>query len=243
MARKKTKPASKPAGVTQSPPTAEVVTTLDGEQVPAAELAHLHPAIRCFAVRTASLTRDPDNARLHNERNLQAVANSLRKHGQQPSLLSFDPKTRVIKVGNGRHEVATGPKWGLNWTWIAAAPSNLSAAELKAFALADNRTAELADWNADVVERQIKELTAEFENFDAGEIGFDLRELDALLKGDVETAHGFTPPKPKKEKEKPAAADFAPKWLLIVQCTSERQQAELIEEFEKRGIEVTAPSA
>lgn len=236
-----TKNNSQPKSTRQAAPA--VVTLADGEVVPEGELQHLHPLIRRFAVRVDSLKRDPDNARLHNERNLRSVANSLRKYGQQPLLLSFDPQTRVIKVGNGRHTVATDPKWGLNWTWIAAAPSNLSAAELKAFALADNRTAELAEWDPDVVQRQMKELEAELAGFDADELGFDVKELDGLVKGDFEAAHGFTPPKPKKEREKKPDTDFAPKWLLIVQCTSEQQQAELIEEMEKRGIECTAPSA
>jgi hypothetical protein len=110
----------------------------------------------------------------------------------------------------------------------------------EAFALADDRTAELADWKADVVQRQIKELAAEFENFDAGEIGFDLRELDALLKGDIETAHGFTPPKPMEEP--PTKPDFTRPWILVINCQSEQQHAELIEEMERRGIECTAPS-
>jgi hypothetical protein len=235
---KKAKKAATPAD-----PQPDLVHTIHGEAVPAAELVHLHPEIRKFAIRADALTRDPDNARLHTERNLRAVANSLRKYGQQPLLVQFDPATKVIKVGNGRHEVSTDPKWGLNWTWIAAAPSNLSTAELKAFALADNRTAELAEWNDEVVDRQLKELQEEIADFDAGDVGFDLKELDALLKGDIEGAHGFVPPKPKKPPPPEKEETITPQWLLIVKCDNEQHQAELIEEFERRGLDCTAPSA
>ena len=226
-----------------APPAAvDSIITIHGETVPTAELQHLHPAIRCFAVRTDSLKRDPENARRHGERNLLSTANSLRRFGQQASgVILFDPASRTIKVGSGRHEVATDAKWGLNWPWIAAAPSNLSVAELKAMAIADNRTAELADWDADTLERQLAELGEDLETFDAGDVGFDAKELDALLNGKVVDAHGFVPPKPKKA---PAAEDetFEPQWKVIIHCTGEAQQADLIEECERRGLNYSAPS-
>ncbi|HEX8911077.1 MAG TPA: hypothetical protein VF796_01875 [Humisphaera sp.] len=237
-ARKKPAPAADPAPAAAA---ADVVRTVHGEDVPAAELAHLHPAVRCFAVRADALTRDPTNARRHGERNLTAIANSLRKYGQQPSgLILFDPATRHIKVGSGRHEAATDPKWGVNWRWVAAAPSNLSAAELKAFAIADNRTSELGDWDPATLERQLADLGEDLDGFELGDVGFDAAELDALYKGKVSEAHGFVPPKPSKPPaEKPAAAQ----WLVIIRCESEAHQAELIEECERRGLDCTAPSA
>lgn len=244
----KKKPAAKPPAVDVPAEPLDVVRTMDGQDVPAAELAHLHPFIQRYAVRVDSLVPDPDNARLHPQRNLDAIAASLKKYGQQPLLLTFDPSTRVVKVGNGRLRVATDPKYGLNWTWVAAIPSNLPAAELKAFALADNRTAELAEWDPDVVARQLEELEDELDGFAALDVGFDAGELDALLAGDTDKAHGFAPAKPKPPSPPPGGdptkpVTYQPKWLVIVTCGSEQEQAKLIDEFEGRGLNLKAPSA
>ncbi|MDB5296851.1 MAG: hypothetical protein JWO31_2834 [Phycisphaerales bacterium] len=239
------------AGRPKSAKAAAVVETMAGERVPDAELAHLHPAIRAFAVRTDSLTRDPRNARRHDDRNLKAIAASLRENRQQPSgVLTFDPATRQIKVGSGRHEAATDPRWGLNWRWIAAVPSDLPPAELKRYALADNRTSELGAWDAAEVERQLAELAEELDGFDAGDsLGISDAELDALLKGDVEAAHGFgATPAAKAPPEPPPAPPageqtYQAKWLVVVQCRDEAHQAELIDEFGRRDLTFTAPSA
>jgi len=49
----------------------------------------------------------------------------------------------------------------LGWTEIAAIEFEGSAEEARAFALADNRTAELAEWDADTLAAELRELEAE----------------------------------------------------------------------------------
>src|SRR5688572_27780703 len=79
--------------------TGNVVTTLAGEQVPAAELAHVARDLWPLVVAIDTLTPDPRNARLHNAQNLDAIARSLNDNGQVKAL-STDADG-VVLVGNG----------------------------------------------------------------------------------------------------------------------------------------------
>ena len=114
------------------------------------------------------LTPDPDNARQHDQTNLTAIEGSLREFGQRkPIVIS---QTNVIVAGNGTVEAAKR----LGWTDIQAVrvPADWDANRIKAFALADNRTAELADWNEQVMAAQLLELSEA--GFDIQEFGFEL---------------------------------------------------------------------
>ena len=89
----------------------------------------------------ATLRPDPKNAKTHGARNLDAIAESYRAFGQQkPIIIATD---RVVVAGNGQLAAAHR----LGWTHIARVVTNLSPAAIRAFALADNRTAELAEWD------------------------------------------------------------------------------------------------
>lgn len=212
---------------------AQTVRTLEGVGVPAAELGHIAPALRVFAVRIESLVRDPRNARLHDEGDLPATAASLRRFGQQ-HLVHFEPQTRVIKVGNGRHEAA---ETLLGWKWIAAVPSNLTPDELRAFALADNRTAEKSRWDFDALEDELEAL----EQLGVGgldELGLsagDLDEIDRMLSGPEEEPAG-----PARDGGGGTGRALADQWKIVVECESEGQQAAMLERFLGEGLRVRA---
>ena len=86
------------------------------------------------------LRPDPNNARQHDEKNLKAIQGSLKEFGQRKPIVIND--SFVIVAGNGTVEAAKR----LGWTKIECVqvPGDWTAAQTKAFALADNRTAELA---------------------------------------------------------------------------------------------------
>jgi len=79
----------------------------------------------------------------------------------------------VVVAGNGTLEAAKS----LGWTEIAAVTTNLQGAEARGFAIADNRTAELAEW--DVV-RLSEELQALPQDVFAT-LGFDDKELKKIV--------------------------------------------------------------
>jgi ParB-like chromosome segregation protein Spo0J len=113
-----------------------------------------------------NLILDPENARQHNEQNINAIMGSLEEFGQRkPIVITADG---VIVAGNGTVEAAKR----LGWLEIQAVriPDNWTPEQTKAFALADNRTAELASWNSIKLSEQLIEL--EEADFKIEEFGF-----------------------------------------------------------------------
>ena len=127
-----------------------------------------------------SLIPDPSNARKHSKKNLAAIKGSLARFGQQKPLVIS--KDKVVIAGNGTLFAAKE----LGWDKIEVIESKLTGAEITAFAIADNRTAELAEWDFDVLPGLLKSLKTEF---DLGEIGFDSNDLAGLIVADVEVFH------------------------------------------------------
>jgi len=117
-----------------------------------------------------SLKPDPRNARTHGERNLSAIAASLQRFGQRRPLVVT--RSGLIVAGNGTWEAARDR---LNWTEIAVTrfPSD-DANEVRAFALADNRTAELAAWDTVQLAEDLGDLAEAGWNMEL--LGFDAIE-------------------------------------------------------------------
>lgn len=118
-------------------------------------------------IKLTNLTPDPNNARQHDEKNLKAIEGSLSQFGQRKPIVI--DQANVIVAGNGTVEAAKR----LGWTEIQAVrvPADWDADRIKAFALADNRSAELANWNPEVLTSQLVELEAV--GFDVAEFGFE----------------------------------------------------------------------
>lgn len=117
------------------------------------------------------LILDPDNARTHDEKNLAAIKGSLAKFGQQHPIIV--DANGLILAGNGRYRAMRE----LGWETVYVVESDLATVtEKMAFALADNRTAELADWDDAVLKETLMALKAD--EFDLDAIGFDPGEFD-----------------------------------------------------------------
>lgn len=123
-------------------------------------------------ISVQSLTLDPRNARKHSKKNLKSIKGSLKKFGQQkPIVISSEG---IVVAGNGTLEAAKE----LGWETIDVVRSELKGSELTAYAIADNRTGELAEWNLDILPGTLEALGKEF---DLEEIGFDENDLAKLL--------------------------------------------------------------
>jgi DNA modification methylase len=131
-------------------------------------------------LRIADLTLDPNNARQHDEKNLKAIMGSLKEFGQRKPIVITEAGT--IVAGNGTVEAAKR----LGWLEIEVVrvPSDWTDAQVKAFAIADNRTAELANWNQEVLTSQLLELEAE--GWELAEFGFESLEMPADLNEALE---------------------------------------------------------
>ena len=117
-------------------------------------------------VKVESLTPDPENARTHSQRNLDAIAGSLRQFGQRRPLVCYGS---TVIAGNGTLAAAKT----LGWTEISITrvPRDWSIEQARAYALADNRTAELAEWDTAVLADQLVDLDAV--GWDVSEFGFE----------------------------------------------------------------------
>jgi len=132
-------------------------------------------------LRIADLTPDPENARQHDEKNLKAIQGSLKEFGQRKPIVITE--AGVIVAGNGTVEAAKR----LGWLEIQAVkvPKDWTASQTKAFALADNRTAELAAWSPEVLSSQLLEL--EEAGFEIEEFGFEkIQEASSFVADDDE---------------------------------------------------------
>jgi len=90
-----------------------------------------------------SLVFDPKNARVHDARNMKAIESSYKEFGQQkPIVVSED---NVVLAGNGQLQAAKN----LGWDSIAVIKYDGNDESMGAYALADNRTGELAYWDMD----------------------------------------------------------------------------------------------
>lgn len=123
-------------------------------------------------LQISKLIMDPRNARSHDEANLLAIEGSLREFGQRKPIVISD--SNVIVAGNGTVEAAMR----LGWTEIEAVrvPSEWDKDKIKAFAIADNRTAELAAWDTKQLEAQLAEL--EEVSFDVGYLAFTAKRVE-----------------------------------------------------------------
>lgn len=124
-----------------------------------------------------SLRLDPRNPRIHSAKNLQAIKDSLTRFGQtKPIVVAREGRTVI--AGNGTLEAARA----LGWTEIAVVWTDLKDQEAVAAGIADNRSAELADWDYQTLSGLLRELSAAEAPID--NLGFTVHELEPLLKAD-----------------------------------------------------------
>lgn len=117
------------------------------------------------------LRLDPANVRTHGVRNLAAIKGSLARFGQRkPVVVMADG---LVVAGNGTLIAAQE----LGWESIACVTFPGTADEARAYAIADNRTGELAEWDSIGLLRQLTELDDELRYA----AGYDDDELSNLI--------------------------------------------------------------
>jgi DNA modification methylase len=144
---------------------------LETQQTEALEA--IAPRMNVERVPLDSLALDPANVRTHDPRNLEAIKGSLARFGQQKPIV-VDSKG-VIRAGNGTLEAARV----LGWDSILIVRTDLDGLEATAYAIADNRTSDLSEFDDVSLGRLLEELRAE--DALAG-VGFTSDEIDVLLR-------------------------------------------------------------
>lgn len=147
----------------------------------ATDLSHIVEKLRPLAVSMEQLVPDPQNARKHNARNLKIIRGSLRRYGQRIPIV-INRRTNIIEKGNGTYEAAKLEGWG----HIAAVDVDDDPVTAAGFSLTDNRSAELAEWDYEVMGVQLRALQEV--DFDLDSLGWEEHEREPILAAD------WTPP-------------------------------------------------
>ena len=138
-----------------------------------------------LAVPIQTLTPDPENARIHDERNIALIMESLTKYGQQTPLVV---RGGVVLKGNATLEAAKR----LGWREIAAIPFHQKTG-VRGYKLVDNRAAELAAWGP-ILGGELKKLMDDGE--DLGALGWNKDELEPYFREETD-ARDVIPKVPK----------------------------------------------
>jgi DNA modification methylase len=127
----------------------------------------------------SDLHLDPRNARRHGDADLEAIVNSLERFGQQTPIV-IDASNVVVK-GNGTLMAAMK----LGWETIECIETKLSGDALKAYAIADNQTGLLSQWDEERLAQQIAELKESEEVGLIEALGFSEVRIEELLELNV----------------------------------------------------------
>jgi DNA modification methylase len=119
----------------------------------APDLCHIAEPLRPLAVPCSDLMPDPANARRHPEPNLAALQGSLRVYGQRKPVV-VNRRTGAIEAGNGTLQAARS----LGWSHLAAVYVDDDPMTAAGFSIADNRTAELAEWDREALDKLLSEI-------------------------------------------------------------------------------------
>ena len=148
----------------------------------------------------------PGNPRV-NDGAVDAVAASLKEFGfRQPIVVDADG---VIIVGHTRWKAAK--KLGLTNVPVHVA-TDLSPEKVRAYRIADNQTATLAEWDFELLPVELRELQGA--EYDLGILGFDEGELAKILDGDVK--EGLVDPDDAPEPPEAAVTQPGDIWMLGV---------------------------
>jgi ParB-like chromosome segregation protein Spo0J len=126
--------------------------------------------LRVVKVKISSLQSDPDNARKHSDKNIKSIIGSLKRFGQRKPIVVTG--ANIVIAGNGTLEAAKQ----LGWSDIVVSyvPVDWSFEQARAYALADNRTSELGEWDNDKLAMQLIELDSV--GWELNDVGFEKLE-------------------------------------------------------------------
>ena len=201
------------------------------------DLSHINDGLRSLAVGMKTLKHDPKNAREHSDRNLDLIEASLRQYGQVKPIV-VRKSDNIIVAGNGTFLAALS----LGWKQIACIFVDFDETTSTGYAIADNRSSELAEWNPEILKEHLDELSKA--DFDLDAVGFTNHELDEMIKQatdavDSASSGGEAPSrKPRQVSQNPD--DHKPVLEVVATFEDEPSQLEFLEELQKRGIECRA---
>ncbi len=156
----------------------------------------------------SNLKPNPRNPRLHSKKQLHQISASISEFGfNVPVLID---RGNVIIAGHGRVEAARN--LGMETVPVLRI-EHLTDAQKRAFALADNKIALNSDWDLELLQLEMKELSALDLNFDLETTGFETAQIDLLVDGESAPAKA-DPSDLIPERQAEAVCQLRDLWLL-----------------------------
>lgn len=170
---------------------------------------------------TNDLVPAKNNARRHSKKQIQQLAKSLNTFGFINPILIDD--NNCILAGHGRLEAA-------KLLGCKQVPTlridHLSEEALKAYRIADNRLAELADWDNAALAIELQELQAFDLDFDITATGFEIPEIDFRIQGLIPDQYALDE-LPEIDEDTPVISRTGDLWHLddhLLICSDARLQ-------------------
>ena len=138
--------------------------------------AYARDTIRVELRQVASLTLRRRNPRTHSEQQIRQIADSIQTFGfTNPVLID---QSGTVVAGHGR--VRGAKLLGLE-TVPTITLEHLSEEQIRAYVITDNKLAENAGWDRDLLALELQELAELDLGFDLEVIGFETAEIDLLI--------------------------------------------------------------
>jgi DNA modification methylase len=133
---------------------------------------------RLESMAVADLRPHDRNPRTHSKKQVAQIADSIRRFGfVNPVFVDGDGQ---VIAGHGRVEAAK--LLGMKKVPVLRF-EHMTEAEKRAYVIADNRLAELAGWDNDLLALELSAITELDGEFELALTGFDTAEIEALLNG------------------------------------------------------------
>ncbi|HEY2497673.1 MAG TPA: ParB N-terminal domain-containing protein [Candidatus Angelobacter sp.] len=156
------------------------------------------------------LMPNPNNARTHNRHQRRQIAASIQTFGFTNPV--WVDSRNVIIAGHGRVEAA-------KLLGIDQVPTirleGLTEDQIRAYVIADNRLAEKAGWDKEILAIELQHLNALDLNFDITTTGFEIPEIDQIFEEvRTKTAEDDKDEVLETDRDGPAVTQFGDLWQL-----------------------------
>jgi len=150
-------------------------------------------------LRIADLKPNPDNPRV-NDPAVDAVARSIQAYGFNNPIIT----DRDLNIAAGHTRLKAAKKLGVKMVPVVRVPG-LIGTKFTGYAIADNQTASIADWDDKLLANLVSELNLDID-FDLSSLGFDDQELTKILDwndDDGDDREDEAPPLPEEPITQP----------------------------------------
>ncbi|MGO8684167.1 MAG: site-specific DNA-methyltransferase [Thermoleophilia bacterium] len=174
------------------------------------------------------------NPRTHSPASVAKIAASLRQFGWRQSLVVDEEG--VLIIGHGR--LFAAEQLGLTQVPVHVA-LGLTAAQVKALRLADNRIADESSWNEELLAIEIEGLLAI--DVDLAMTGFDAKDMAAILPVSEFAAEAPLPEPPAEPVTKPGDLWLLGKHRLLCGDSTDTEQVQRLMNGERAVLMATDP--